>query len=133
MKLCVTGHSNLFQFWHCNLKSTHSAPIDGLQKGSHCYTCHVWLGHNRVVAGTDSGCLSVVQGIDQIALLRPLEKFQSTGYGHIDLHEMNADHSVKGLLLKADKLIAYSSDGKLALYLISYVESMGGRIVRRCP
>jgi WD40 repeat protein len=64
-KICATGPNNMFQFWRY-AKTVHAAPIADLPREGLDFTCHAWLTDNRVVAGTSTGLVVLVQGCDCI-------------------------------------------------------------------
>jgi hypothetical protein len=53
----------MFQFWRFT-KNVHGAPINGLPKGTHDFTCHAWMTEGRLVAGTNTGIVMLAQGCD---------------------------------------------------------------------
>jgi WD40 repeat protein len=63
-RLCVSGKSNLFQFWRVTDKLMHHIPVSGLLKGTQVYSCHSWVPgtDNKIVAGTSTGYLLLVSG-----------------------------------------------------------------------
>jgi WD40 repeat protein len=109
-RLCVTGENNLFQYWRCNNKTIHPIPIHGLKKGSSIYTTHVWYQDTKVVAGTETGYLALVQGSEQQLSHSAIYAF---GGPHQPGHE---SCGVASILVRQDILVISSSIDCIAIF-----------------
>lgn len=114
-RICTTGASGLFQFWHYTPKHVLSAPVN--TQRSDTYTCHVWMENDCVIAGTDRGDISLVLGCE---VMQHQHAFGSTA-DHSFIHA-----SVARVIKKDNKVIAYSLDGFLAVLEMHRKEGKAG-------
>ena len=107
-KICTTGI--LLQFWRYTPKAIHNAPIAGLLNRSYIYTCHTWLRDRRVVVGTDTGELVVVNQ----------SSVQSTHYafGSPDNYTYLTEGKVVAVLVDENHVIAASSFNSIGVFEI---------------
>ena len=117
-KMCTSGVSNFFQFWHYTLKTTHAAPIERLLNGDHIYTCHAWLGPDKILGGTNTGYLTLIQGCELKHSVRAFDK---------DTHSMLPSSPVCGILIKGEQVIAYSNNARISLFELTMQEGKSGQ------
>lgn len=110
-KVCITGENNLVRFWRYTAKSAHLAPVVGLRRGYHSYSCHGWLAPNTetsVVVGSTSGFIVPIQNCEQRA---PAHQ----AFGEADTYYPN-DNAICQILVKSDNVIVSSPKGRVVLY-----------------
>lgn len=119
-RICTVGSNNLYQYWRFTTKSFFAAPINGLLSGDHTYSTHSWLPDNRLIAGTTSGFLSLVQGCDQINQVQ-----------YVFGTPQQADRVVTGLsnmVVKDDIVLVTSEFNHFALFQVKPVAMTGGHV-----
>jgi hypothetical protein len=120
-KLCVTGGSGTFQFWHYGPHSAHVAPIEGLPTGAHTlsYTCHSWISPNCVIAGSTLGDLVLVIGVHQ---QQRISAFNSDALNAEQIHS-----PLLKFLIRGSKLVCLSSDNYISIFDIKQVDPTSGQ------
>jgi WD40 repeat protein len=116
-RLCVTGACGLFQFWHFTSKSTYSAPINGLTNRTDLlsFNCHEWLETDVIIGGTDKGQLYLIIGCETKQSLHI--------FGLQTENTLVSSSPINGILVKDSLILAYSSEGYVAL--IRWMKSDG--------
>ena len=108
-RICSTGQNNHFQFWRVTSKMAHHIPVANLLRGTNTYTCHAWVADNRIVAGTKSGHLLLVEGGGILSA----KKVAAFGVPDKDVR---ADCGIVDLLLRNDIVVCISSSNVVSLF-----------------
>jgi hypothetical protein len=119
-RICTVGSNNLYQYWRFTIKSFFAAPINGLPSGNHTYITHSWLPDNRLIAGTSSGFLSLVQGCDQINQVQ-------YAFGAPQQSD-RIETALTNMIVKDDIVIVSSAYNHFALFQVKPVAVSGGNI-----
>ena len=107
-RVCGTGTAGLFNFWRFNSKTVHSLPISGLPKGHMEYTCHVWMADNKLIAGTKTGQLVIVQACET--------QNTTLAFGSASSHNYHDEGSVDLIRVSGNHVIAASQHCRVSLF-----------------
>jgi WD40 repeat protein len=110
-RLCVSGKFNLFQFWRVTDKMMHNIPVSCLLKGNQTYSCHLWVpgADNKIVAGTQSGCLLFVSGGEIVSSKKTHPFGAPERAGRVDC-------GIVDLLIRNDVIVCISALNVVSLF-----------------